>query len=105
MNHQMAKAKRTKKRTANPLEINIKKVYLPPGTTGPEYLAGLKRALQTKKLPEDWVVNLEWRNPNTKSGKTKHWQSGDWNNVLRKSRSGFATVVGRVLSAAAGGRS
>jgi hypothetical protein len=91
-----------KGRRSNPLQINVHKVALPPGVTASEYFAGLKKAVKTKTLPDGWEVDIEWRNPATKQGATRNWQSGEWGDVLRNSRAGFATVLNRIIKAAAG---
>ncbi len=95
-------ARKRKKRGPNILEIKIRKVELPKGTTTAQYIAGLKRAVRTKELPEGWNVDIAWRNPNTLKGRTRNWQQGDWSTTLRESRRGFATVVNNVLRKFAG---
>lgn len=92
--------KRRKKRGANRLQIRIIKGELPAGVTTAEYVAGLRRAVRTKELPSGWNIQIAWRNPNTLQGRSKYWQEGDWEDVLSASRSGFATVVDRVLRSA-----
>ena len=89
-------------RKNNKLQVKVKRVELPAGTTTAEYLKGLLRGMKTGELPEGWDVRLAWRNPDTKKGRSKNWQEGDFNQVIRESRSGFATVVRRILRAAAG---
>lgn len=91
-------AKKRKKRGPNVLQIKIKKVTLPKGTTTAQYLAGLKKALRTQELPDGWEVDLAWRNPNTLKGRTKNWQQGEFTDTLRASRKGFTTVVRKILA-------
>lgn len=92
--------RKARKRRSNPLQISIRKVSLPEGVTAPEYIAKLRKALRTKELPDGWEVDIAWRNPNTKKGRTKDWQQGSWGEVLQASRSGFATVVAKTLDTA-----
>lgn len=97
------KKRRGKRRGSNPLQIRIIKMDLPFGVTPRQYITGLKKALRTQELPEGWDVEIGWRNPNTIKGRSKDWQEGPWQEVLQASRSGFSTVVGRVLDRAAAG--
>jgi hypothetical protein len=46
-------------------------------------------------------VELSWRNPTTKKGRSKDWQTGEFGDVISDSREGFATVVQRAISHAA----
>ncbi len=94
----MAKKKARKKRGPNILQIKIRKVELPPGTTARQYYAGLKKALRGGDLPEGWNVDLAWRNPHTIKGRTKDWQETDFSTAIRESRKGFATVVGKIIN-------
>jgi len=98
----MAKKKARKKRGPNILEIKVRKVELPKGTTARQYFAGLKKALRTQELPEGWKVDLAWRNPNTIKGRTKNWQQAPFTTALRESRKGFTTVVRKILAKHAG---
>jgi len=98
----MAKKKTRKKRGPNILEIKVRKVSLPKGTTARQYFAGLKKALRTQELPEGWEVDIAWRNPNTLKGRTKNWQQAEFTTALRESRKGFTTVVRKILAKHAG---
>ena len=66
-------------------------------STRAKYLTGLKRAVRTGVMPEDWEVNLSWRNPDTKKGRTKEWQTGDFETVLAESNDGFRKAVMNIL--------
>jgi hypothetical protein len=96
------KAAERQARGPNILEIKVRKVELPKGTTARQYFAGLKKALRTQELPEGWKVDIEWRNPNTIKGRTKNWQTAEFTKALRESRKGFTTVVKKILAKHAG---
>jgi hypothetical protein len=94
----MRKKKAHSKRK-NPLQIRIKRLVIPKGVKPSEYFDTLLRAVETKHLPDGWSIELGWRNPETKKGRSRDWQSGEFAEVLRSSasRGGFATVVYRTI--------
>jgi hypothetical protein len=48
-------------------------------------------------LPEDWEIDLSWRNPETKKGRSANWQEGEFMEVVQSSSKGFTTVLKRIL--------
>jgi len=74
---------------------------VPRGVDPETYVLTLIEAAENEHLPSKWDIELRWRNPDTKRGRTQEWQSGEMLEVLNDSASGwgpgFATVVVRVL--------
>lgn len=85
---------------SNPLELEIKNVSIPVGVTFRQYVDGLKGAIRSGRLPSGWKVDIAWRNPETKNGRSKNWQQGEWGEVLEASSQGFATALRNVLKEA-----
>ncbi len=89
----MMKAKRRK----NPLQIRIQVLRVPARMSPRQYVRLLLRALDTGDLPRGVKVELWWRNPATRHGATREWQSGEFTEVISESSPGFSTVVRRTL--------
>jgi len=79
------------------LKINVNPVSVPADFSHAEFLEVLDRAVDTQRLPAGWEVDLEWRNPDTHSGRTRQWQSGEWGHVLRASTSGFSSALKAII--------
>lgn len=47
-------------------------------------------------------MEIAWRNPDTKAGRSKDWQHGEWSEVLNASTAGFKRVVTNVIKRYAG---
>lgn len=84
------------------IEVNISKISIPEGTTRKQYFQTLKRGLSDGELPDGWEIDIAWRNPDTKVGRSKDWQQGDWQSVLEASTEGFKQVVKNVIKRYAG---
>lgn len=84
------------------LEINVSKISIPEGTTRRQYFQTLKRGLREKQLPEGFAIDIAWRNPETKKGRSKDWQQGEWGDVLGESSDGFRKLVTNVIKRYAG---
>jgi hypothetical protein len=48
---------------------------------------------EARPLPERWQVELHWRNPATKRGRSADWQYGEFTEVLNDSGASFAGFV------------
>lgn len=88
---------RRARRKPRPVQIRVKVVSVPAGVSHGEFLAGLDGAVVSKQLPDDWEVDIMWRNPTTQQGRSKDWQRGDWETVLTDSSPGFQTVVANAV--------
>lgn len=99
------KHKNRKRNRPRRIQLSIKRLQIPAGVSNEESIKVMQRSLKSgDPLPEDWDVEISWRNPNTKVGRSKDWQSGEWSEVLQDSSGspGFSRAVGNALRVAAG---
>lgn len=77
----------------NPLEVKIRMVSIPK-VKALKYWQTLLRAAETgADLPRGWDVEIQWRNPMTRSGVTKRWRADAFSDAINESRSGFIEAV------------
>lgn len=81
----------------NVLQVRIQALKVPARMSKETYLRGLLKAIDTGVLPRGVEVELHWRNPNTITGRTKNWQSDDFNQAIADSSAGFSGVVRRAI--------
>lgn len=92
------KHKNRKRRKPRPIQVRIRRESLPRGVSPDEYWSTLREAASSGgELPDDWEVRIEWRNPTTKTGRSKDWQSNDFSQAIGESSAGFAMVVGNAI--------
>lgn len=92
-----------RKRRRNPLQVRVNAIRLPKRLKRSTYLKRLLDAISSgEDLPRGWQVEIEWRNPATKNGKTKHWQADDFVDALANSSAGFRNVTARAILSAMG---
>jgi len=91
------KKRKARKPRRNPLQIRVRRIRVPKELSATAYLDGLMDAVRTRHLPVGWHVEIGWRNPAVKKGKSRDWRYREFTDTLRRSRGGFATVVYRVL--------
>lgn len=83
----------------NPLQISIRAKSLPKSIKPKRYLQRLMEVIsEGRELPSGWDVELSWRNPKTKHGHTKRWQTADFETAVSDSRAGFNALVFDALS-------
>lgn len=86
------------KKRKNPLKIQVKPISLPRSVTPTRFFRGLIHALDTgQDLPRSWDVEISWRNPNTRSGRSRYWQTDDFNDAIADSSAGFSRLLRRML--------
>lgn len=86
------------KRRKNPLQIRIEAISLPRNVKPVRFLKELIRAADTgEDLPRGWDVRIHWRNPATRSGKTRFWQPDEFAAAVADSSAGFRTLLRRIL--------
>lgn len=82
----------------NPLQLRVEALSLPKNVKPVRYLKELIRAVDTgEDLPLRWDVRLHWRNPATRSGRTRYWQEDDFSAAVADSSSGFNSMLRRLL--------
>lgn len=92
------RATKRRKRKPNILQVRIEALSVPARMKPETYLKTLLNVLGGRQeMPENLDVELHWRNPNTRQGRTKQWQSGEYTEVLTDSSSGFSSVVRRAI--------
>jgi len=89
--------KKKRKRKPKILQVRIQALSVPARMKPKAYLRALLRAINTGELPEGVEVELHWRNPATKHGKTKNWRSDEFTDAIAESSPGFAGVVRRSI--------
>ena len=78
----------------NPLQIRLKARSLPRNLSPKRYYQRLIQAItEGRELPASWVVEIGWRNPGTKHGRTKRWQYDDFESAVADSREGFNMLL------------
>ncbi len=87
-----------RKRRSNPLQVKIKPVALPRVRSRVKYLEGLLQAIEAGEMRDGWEIEVEWRNPETKVGRSAEWQSDELINALESSSDGFRGVVYRTVA-------
>ncbi len=80
-----------------PIEFRIKALSVPRGTDPKLYLRSLLTGIDSGELPRGVKVELFWRNPETKSGRSKNWQSDDFITAVSESNAGFASSLRAVI--------
>lgn len=93
----MPKKKAKKRKRKNPLQVRIQLVNKPVRMKPKTYLRTLLQAISTGEMPDGLEVELHWRNPATRQGRTKNWQSDEFTNAISESSAGFAGVVRRSI--------
>ncbi len=86
-----------RKRRNAPLDLRIRALRVPRTMSPDTYLRSLLRGMESGDLPRGLDVELYWRNPETRSGRSKNWQSGAFLDVVADSSEGFSTLLRRVL--------
>lgn len=82
----------------NPLQMKLRVNNLPKNVSAKRFHQRLiQHIVQGDPLPSSWDVEIGWRNPNTKHGRTKRWQYDDFENAIADSREGFVNLVHAVL--------
>jgi hypothetical protein len=99
--------KHKNRKRSRPRELQVKVHLAIPkqiGTEAAKVLLERNLASGYYGKAEDWGVDIEWKNPNTKVGRSREWQRGDWTTVLQDSSGspGFAMAVRNALRAARG---
>lgn len=73
-------------------------VSLPRRVKPEAYLRALIRSVDTgESLPRGWEVQIHWRNPATRSGRTRYWQDDEFAGAVADSSAGFNTLLRRML--------
>lgn len=85
-----------RKRNAR-LEIRVQLLKKPRSMDPDSYLRAILRGVDTGTLPRGLDVELHWRNPETRSGRSRQWQSGPFSEVIQDSSQGFGTVLRRMI--------
>lgn len=85
------------KKRSNPLQVRIQARSVPKGMSPKQYLRALLRATSGAELPRGVEVELHWRNPKTKNGKTKIWRHEEFEDAIAGSSLGFVNVVRRAI--------
>lgn len=87
----------------NPLQIKIDVVSLPRRVKPETFHKRLLAAIDSgEDLPRGWNVQISWRNPATKNGRTKNWQTDEFTDALSNSSAGFRNVAKRAILNAMG---
>lgn len=82
----------------NPLQVRMRARSLPKGTTPKKYLQRLiQHITEGRPLPESWDVEIGWRNPETKIGRTRKWRYDGFEDAISDSREGFVSLIQDVL--------
>jgi len=82
----------------NPLQIALRAKSLPKGVTPKKYFGRLLDHIRFgTPLPSSWDVVVGWRNPGTKSGRTKRWQFDEFEDAVSDSREGFNALLYDVI--------
>lgn len=79
------------------LQIRIQALHVPKGMAPGVYLRSLLRAMDTGALPRGVDVELHWRNPETRHGRSKEWQSDSFLGAIADSSAGFSMILRRML--------
>jgi hypothetical protein len=78
----------------NPLQTKIRARSLPRGVTPDIYRRTLIAVARgEREMPDGWEVDISWRNPATKKGRSRHWQTDEFSSAIENSNSGFSTAV------------
>jgi len=82
----------------NPLNLRIRAVTVPKNMTPDKFLRSLLAVIDDgADMPRGVEVELHWRNPATKHGKSRNWDSGEFIEVITDSSPGFQTAVRRMI--------
>lgn len=85
-----------KKKNAK-INFRIQALKVPRGIRPDDYLRALLRSMETGSLPRGLDVQLHWQNPETRSGRSKGWQSDAFLEAVADSSEGFNTLLRRVI--------
>jgi hypothetical protein len=78
----------------NPLQLGVRVKSVPKYATPKRvYQRLIQHMTEGKPLPPNWDIEVRWRNPKTKHGKTKRWQSDDFESAVDNSREGFNALL------------
>lgn len=78
----------------NPLQIRIEAVSIPARMSPQSYLKHLLNYVRHGvEFPRGMEVNLHWRNPETKQGRTKNWQEDEFQDAFIDCSEGFRGMV------------
>jgi hypothetical protein len=87
-----------KDNSKNPLQISMRAISLPRGTSPKKYLTRLLQHIKTgDPLPPSWDVEISWRNPGVHSGRSKNWQTDDFESAVSESSDGFNSIVAEAI--------
>jgi len=82
----------------NPLQLSLRARSLPKGVTPRKYYARLLDHIRYgEPLPSSWDVEIGWRNPRTRAGRTRRWQFDNFEDAIADSREGFVSLVAGIL--------
>lgn len=85
-------------RRSNPLQLRVEALSLPKNLKPVRFLQTLIRSLDTgEDLPASYDVAIHWRNPSTRSGRSRFWQDDEFSSAVADSSAGFRTLLRRVL--------
>lgn len=83
-----------KDNSRNPLQLKLRARSLPKRVTPRQYFARLMEHIRFgTPLPESWDVEVGWRNPGTRAGRTKRWQFDNFEDAVSDSREGFNALL------------
>jgi len=86
----------------NRLELKVE-VSGPAGSSQQERVEAALRYVRHGSLPAGFSFDaIHWRNPDTKSGRSRNWQDGEPGNVLKNSTGGFRNALERSLESMLG---
>lgn len=85
-----------RKRNAR-IDIRVQALSVPDTMLRDDYFRALLRGMATGTYPRGLEVELHWRNPETKHGRSREWQSGEFSEVVADSSEGFSTVLRSML--------
>lgn len=87
-----------KRRGNNPLQMRVEAISLPKNITPERYIKKLIQVADSgEDLPRDWDVRLHWRNPETRSGRSRFWQEDDFSQAIVDSSAGFYRLLRSML--------
>jgi hypothetical protein len=77
----------------NPLQIRLRARSIPKISPKRFYQRLIQHMTQGRPLPDSWIVEIGWRNPATKYGRTRRWQYDDFESAVSDSRAGFNDLL------------
>ncbi len=85
------------RRRQDPIEFRIRAKRIPRGMKPRDYLESIYVATAGIDLPDNLKVELFWRNPETKNGRSRNWQSADFETAVSESNAGFSSALRAVI--------